>query len=440
MNDQGGVVADDRRVAIIGLGYVGLPLGLAFRDAGLEVVGYESNLERLAALRSGRSPLDDISDGRLADALAGGLKLCGPDDDGLADADAIFICVSTPVTEDNEPDLGPVLTAAGQVARSLRRGQLVVLQSTTWPGTTAGPVRETLEGSGLAAGRDFGLAYAPERANPGDRVHVGVAIPRLVGGLTARDTRRTAALLRPLGGDVVELSSADAAELAKLHENVFRNVNIALVNQLAMLCERMGLDVWEVISAAATKPFGFMAFWPGPGVGGHCIPVDPYYLAWRARQFGLADRFVELAADINGAMPAHVADLVATALERHGQSLSGARVGIVGVAFKPNVRDARNAPSAEAMAALARRGAHVRYHDPHVPRATDADGGAYESIPLSQLLDESDAIVAMVRHDSVDWGEVYMRARLVVDTVNSSAGQSMKPGQVLRLGAGWSTR
>jgi UDP-N-acetyl-D-glucosamine dehydrogenase len=381
--------------------------------------------------------VDDVSDNRLADALAGGLALCSPDDDGLADADAIFICVSTPITPDNEPDLGPVLAASEHVAQSLRPGQLVVLQSTTWPGTTAGPVREVLERSGLVAGRDFGLAYAPERVNPGDRHYSSGDIPRVVAGLTAEDTERTARLLRRLGGEVTTMSSTDAAELAKLHENVFRNVNIALVNQLALLCERMGLDVWEVIGAAATKPFGFMPFWPGPGVGGHCIPVDPYYLAWRAREFGVADRFIELAADINGSMPNHVADLVASALERRGTAMAGARVGVIGVAFKPNVRDARNAPAKDAAAELVSRGATVSYHDPHVASFTDAAGAMYRSRSLNELITGSDVIVVLVKHDDIDWEAVY-RAPLVVDTVNSSIGRDLGEGQVLRLGAGWS--
>ncbi len=429
---------DDTRIAIIGLGYVGLPLGLAFRDAGLDVVGYEASPERLQMLREGRSPLDDVSDSRLSDALAGGLRIFSPHEDGLADVDAIFICVSTPVTADNEPDLAPVMTAVEQVSGSLRRGQLVVLQSTTWPGTTAGPVREELEKSGLVAGRDFGLAYAPERVNPGDRVSFSGAIPRLVGGLTREDGARTAALLRKLGGEVAELSSADAAELAKLHENVFRNVNIALANELALLCERMGLDVWEVVGAAATKPFGFMAFWPGPGVGGHCIPVDPYYLSWRARQFGVSERFVELAADINDSMPNHVAELVESALEQRGKTLAGARVGVVGAAFKPNVRDARNSPAAAAIARLASLGAEVSYHDPHVPSLKDAAGVTRQSVSLEALLATSDAVVVAVRHAAIDWEALYSRAPLVVDAVNSSDGVNVRPGQVLRLGAGWS--
>ena len=427
----------DSSVAIIGLGYVGLPLGLAFLDAGCQVVGYEENATRLAELRAGRSPIDDVSDARLAGALEQGLRLRSPADDGLAEVDAIFVCVSTPITAAREPDLGAVISAARTVAAALRAGQLVILQSTTWPGTTSGPFREELERSGLTAGRDFALAYAPERISPGDGEAAHTSLPRLVGGITPADTRRAAQLLRRLGNDVHELSSGDAAEMAKLLENVFRNVNIALVNQLALLCERMGLDVWEVIDAAATKPFGFMPFRPGPGVGGHCIPVDPYYLAWRARQFGLNDRFVELAGDINASMPAHVADLVATALNDRGRSTNGARVGILGVAFKANIRDARNAPSAGVMAELVKRGATVSFHDPHVDTITDRSGERHLSRPLTDVLSQTDVVVALVAHDAIEWPLVYRTAPLVVDAVNSAKGQAVRARQVLRLGAGW---
>ena len=429
----------DRSVAIIGLGYVGLPLGLAFMDAGLQVVGYDANESRLAQLRSGRSPIDDIADDRLDDALRRGLALRSPDDDGLADVDAIFVCVSTPIDAAREPDLGAVLSAAETIRSSLRAGQLVVLQSTTWPGTTSGPFRDALEHSGLTAGTDFGLAFAPERISPGDGDHASVTIPRLVGGVTPADTARAAALLRRLGGEVHELSSADAAEMAKLLENVFRNVNIALVNQLALLCERMRLDVWEVIDAAATKPFGFMPFRPGPGVGGHCIPVDPYYLAWRARQFGLSDPFVELAGDINAKMPEHVVDLADQALAAAGASLAGARVGVVGAAFKANIGDSRNAPAAAVIAALVERGANVAYHDPHVERITDAAGTAYESVNLDELISQSDLLIVLVAHTAIDWMRVYSEGRLIVDTVNSSRGHTVRDGQVLRLGAGWAS-
>ena len=263
-------------------------------------------------------------------------------------------------------------------------------------------------------------------------------VPRLVGASTPAGTRRAAALLGHINDRVLELSSPDAAELAKLLENVFRNVNIAFVNQLALLCERMDLDVWEVIDAAATKPFGFMRFTPGPGVGGHCIPVDPYYLAWRAREFDFVDRFVELAGDINLAMPRHVVDLVGEALNDRGKALRGARVGILGVAFKPNVRDARNSPAADVMAGLRARGADVAYHDPHVPAFRDAGGSAHESVDLDGLLAGSDAVVVVTPHKAIDFGSVYERADLIVDTVNSSGGRDVRPRQVLRLGAGWS--
>ena len=323
-------VNPDARVAIIGLGYVGLPLALAFSEAGLDVTGVDASARRVEELHAGRSPIDDIDDARLQRGLAAGFRIVSPDEAALETADAVFVCVPTPITQAKDPDLGPVLSAAVLVREHLRAGQLVVLQSTTFPGTTAGPFRAELERSGLVAGRDFDLAFAPERVNPGDPASASKAIPRLVGGTTPAATTRAAALLRHINDNVVELSSPDAAELAKLLENVFRNVNIALVNQLALLCERMGVDVWEVIDAAATKPFGFMRFTPGPGVGGHCIPVDPYYLSWRAREFDFVDRFVELAGDINLAMPRHVVDLVAEALNDRGRALSGARVGVLG--------------------------------------------------------------------------------------------------------------
>ena len=429
--------ATDQRIAVVGLGYVGLPLAIAFTEAGLRVEGVDANARRVSELAAGRSPIDDITNDRLAAALAGGLSLAEPVDAHLADADVIFVCVPTPITRSKDPDLGPVLAAGALIRDHLRGGQLIVLQSTTFPGTTSGPFREELERSGLVAGRDFDLAFAPERVNPGDPASASKGVPRLVGATTEAATRRAAALLRCINDNVIELSSPDAAELAKLLENVFRNVNIALVNQLALLCERMGLDVWEVIDAAATKPFGFMRFTPGPGVGGHCIPVDPYYLAWRAREFDFVDRFVELAGDINFAMPRHVVDLVAEALNERGKALRGARVGVLGVAFKPNVRDARNSPAADVIAGMVGRGATVVYHDPHVPTFRDAAGTTYESQPLDEVLG-ADAVVVVTAHRAVDMDAVYDRADLVVDTVNSSATRDVRPRQVLRLGAGWS--
>ena len=433
-------MTQDHRVAVIGLGYVGLPLAIAFAEAGLEVEGIDASPSRIAELLGRKSPIDDVSDERLSAALDGSLRVVAPVDASMSEADAIFICVPTPLTATKDPDLGPVLSAAELICGNVRKGQLIVLQSTTFPGTTTGPFAEVVERSGLKAGVDFDLAFAPERVNPGDPASASKGVPRLVGATTANATKRAAALLRNINDQVVELSSPDAAELAKLLENVFRNINIAFVNQLALLCERMGLDVWEVINAAATKPFGFMKFTPGPGVGGHCIPVDPYYLSWRAREFDFSDRFIEAAGDINFAMPRHVVDLVAEALNDRERSLKNAKVGVLGVAFKPNVQDARNSPAAEVLAGIAGRGAEVRYHDPHVPSFRDTDGVIREDTPLDELIDWADAIVVVTAHRAIDWERVYERAELVVDTVDSSAGQRTRPRQVLRLGAGWSAR
>jgi len=432
-------VKDDHSVGIIGMGYVGLPLALAFHEAGLAVTGVDSNPARVADLLAGRSPIDDIDDARLGRAIGNGLKCIGTSESQgpLAEMDAIVVCVPTPITHSKDPDLTPVISAAELIAGSLRAGQLVVLQSTTFPGTTNGPFRVELEKSGLVAGKDFDLAFAPERVNPGDPSSSGRDVPRLVGGATPEATTRARKLFENINSRVVPLSSPDAAEMAKLLENVFRSVNIAFVNQLALLCERMGLDVWEVVDAAATKPFGFMAFRPGPGVGGHCIPVDPYYLAWRTREFDFVERFIELAGDINLAMPRHVVELASEALNQRGKSLKGARVGVIGVAFKPDVQDARNAPAASVMTFLREKGALVSYHDPFVPEFTDTEGEPYRSTPLDRLLAESALVIVVTAHNSIDWEAVYGRSDLVVDTVNSSRGRVARQAQVLRLGAGW---
>ena len=432
-------MAQDRRVSIVGLGYVGLPLAIAFTEAGLEVEGVDASPARVAELNARHSPIDDVSDERLAAALEAGLRVVAPSDARSADVDALFVCVPTPITSTKDPDLGPVLAAGAFVRDGLRAGHLVVLQSTTFPGTTTGPFREIVEQSGLRAGHDFDLAFAPERVNPGDPASSGKGVPRLVGGTTEASTRRAAALFAHINDRVVEMSSPDAAEMAKLLENTFRNVNIAFVNQLALLCERMGLDVWEILDAAATKPFGFMRFTPGPGVGGHCIPVDPYYLAWRAREFDFTERFIELAGDINFGMPRHVVDLVAEALNERGKALKGARVGVLGVAFKPDVQDARNSPAGAILPGIVARGAELRYHDPLIARFRDDTGVVHEGVGLDSLLHWADVFVVVTAHKAIDWDHLYGGADLVVDTVNSSRGRPLRAGQVLRLGAGWST-
>ena len=428
----------DARVAVVGLGYVGLPLAIAFAEAGLTVEGIDVSDGRVATIRAGQSPIDDISDERLQKALTAGLLVSTHAETRVRDADAVFVCVPTPINATKDPDLGPVFGAARFLRDHIRGGQLIVLQSTTYPGTTMGPFREIIEESGLIAGVDFDLAYAPERVNPGDPASSAREVPRLVGGMTRQAQERAIALLGHINDRVVAVSSPDAAEMAKLLENIFRNVNIAFVNQLALLCERMGLDVWEIVDAAATKPFGFMRFTPGPGVGGHCIPVDPYYLSWRAREFDFVDRFIELAGDINLAMPRHVVDLVAEALNDRGRAIRNAKVGVVGVAFKANVQDDRNSPAAEVISGIAGRGGDVRFHDPHVASFTDSDGAVRAGFDLADLLGWADVIVVVTAHRAIDWTGLYASAGLVVDTVNSSAGHVLADRQVLRLGAGWS--
>ena len=363
-------MTQDRRVAIIGLGYVGLPLAIGFVEAGLEVQGVDISPSRVAELHARRSPIDDISDERLSAALDAGLRWSRPLNARLADVDAVFVCVPTPITSTKDPDLGPVLAAATFVRDGMRAGHLVVLQSTTFPGTTTGPFRKRSRRAGSWPAPTSTWPSPPSASTPATR-RARAQRPRLVGGTTDRRHARAAALLANVNDRVVEMSSPDAAEMAKLLENTFRNVNIAFVNQLALLCERMGLDVWEIIDAAATKPFGFMRFTPGPGVGGHCIPVDPYYLSWRAREFDFTDRFIEAAGDINFGMPRHVVELTAEALNDRGKALKGSRVGVIGVAFKPNVQDARNSPAGAILPGIIARGAELRYHDPLIPRFRD---------------------------------------------------------------------
>jgi UDP-N-acetyl-D-glucosamine dehydrogenase len=436
--------SEDARVAVVGLGYVGLPLAVDLAESGREVLGVDASEERLATLRGGTSYIDDVSDGRLAAVLGTGrLRPIAPTDD-MQHPSAVFICVPTPVTASREPDLGPIRAAAETVRGWLRPGDLVVLQSTTYPGTTMGPLRQLLEAGGLVAGRDFDLAFSPERVSPGEG-RPSSSIPRLVGGISPEATRRAADLLRPISPSVTELSSPDAAELAKLFENVFRNVNIALVNELALICERLGLDVWEVIGGASTKPFGFMPFFPGPGVGGHCIPVDPYYLAARAREVGFHERFIETAGDINSRMPEHVIGLVTAALNARGKAVRGATILVIGVAFKPDVSDDRNSPARPVISGLRDAGAEVSYHDPRLPTFSLADehdaGPAPEltSVDLAEALASGpDCVVIVTPHGGLDWDRIFASADLVVDTRNASAGRELRPGQVLRLGGGWS--
>lgn len=437
-------VADQTaRVAIIGLGYVGLPLATAFAKAGFRVIGIDVDPEKVDAIAAQQSYIDDVPDDELAPHVKSGRLTATLDYDAVSDADALFICVPTPYDVQRAPDLSFIRSASRSIQSRLRPGQLVVLQSTTYPGTTDEVVLPILEESGLKAGEDFFLAFSPERIDPGNTQWTAYNTPKVVGGLTPRCTELAADLLRQMGAVVHPVSSPRAAELAKLLENTFRAVNIALVNELALLSERMDIDLWEVIDAAETKPFGFMPFYPGPGVGGHCIPVDPYYLFWKAREYDFYTKFIELAAEVNEAMPYHVVELVTKGLSQDGLPLKGAEILVLGVAFKPDVDDARNSPAKRIIELLLRRGAVVAYHDPRVPRfKVGNDVFHREDLELASValddetLSSADCVVIVTGHRSVDYDRVVREAQRVVDTCNATADVERQGDKVLRLGAG----
>ncbi len=431
------------QVAIIGMGYVGLPLALAFAKAGFTAIGIEVNAEKVAALNAGHSYIEDVADTELAPHLAAGRLRATGDYAVLRECDAVFICVPTPYTIQRTPDLSYIISATEGIAPHLRPGQLVVLQSTTYPGTTTEVCQPILEKvSGLHAAQDeFYLAFSPERIDPGNQKWSAYNTPKVVGGLTPEATTVAAALLRQMGAPVHEVSSPAAAELTKLLENTFRAVNIALVNEIAQLAERMDIDFWEVIEAAKTKPFGFMSFKPGPGVGGHCIPIDPYYLLWKAREYDFYTRFIELAAETNEAMPYHVVDLTTRGLSMVGKPLRGARTLVLGVAFKPDISDSRDTPAQRVLELLLARGAVVHYHDPFVPRFT-IGGNVFcpveltlDSAPLTDAeLAETDAVVIVTGHHTVDYARILAQTGLVVDSCNVTRGLA-GTATVIRLGA-----
>jgi UDP-N-acetyl-D-glucosamine dehydrogenase len=397
-------------IGIVGLGYVGLPLAVAFAEEGHDVVGLEIDSRKVEAINRGESHIEDIPTERLqavADRIQASTRPAA-----LAGADAIAICVPTPLTSNREPDLGPLLDSGQALAGVLQAGQLVVLESTTYPGTTRERLLPLLEESGLSAGRDFNLAFSPERVDPGRTDYTLRTTPKIVGGLTESCGDRAVAFYETVCDHIVRVSTPEAAEMAKLLENIFRSVNIALVNELAILCDRMGIDIWEVVDAAATKPYGFMRFEPGPGMGGHCLPVDPFYLSWRARQFDMATEFIELAGKINQNMPYHCVQRVERALNAAGKPVRGSKVSLIGISYKAGVGDMREAPALKMLALLGGLGADLHYHDPYVPRLREPDL-AGES--LDEALEDCDVAVIVTAHPGVDHQAVVERAPLVVD-------------------------
>ncbi len=418
------------KVAIIGQGYVGLPLAMCFAEAGYSVLGLEVDADKVASLQAGRSYIPDVPDSRLAAARAGKYEAT-TDPDRLGEADAILITVPTPYTKTKQPDMTYVQQAARAISRRLRPGQLVVLESTTYPGTTETLLLPQLETSGLKVGQDFEVAYSPERIEPGNRQFSLHNTPKVVGGLTPRSTELAALLYGAIVAQVVRVSSPAAAEMTKLLENTYRHVNIALANEMAQLCHRMGINIWEVVQAAASKPFGFAPFYPGPGVGGHCIPIDPYYLVWKAQEHETVARLVELAGQINETMPDWVVERVADMLNDRGKSLKGSRVLLVGVSYKKDVPDLREAPALKVLEKLHRKGSHLLYHDPLVP-SLPWHYGALESVPLTEeVLHGVDCVVLLTDHSCLDRDLLVRAAPVILDTRNALPGY--RQSSVIRL-------
>lgn len=410
------------RVAVIGLGYIGLPLALTFVERSrLRITGFDIDASKTRQLSQGSSYIAHLGAARVRAALDSGRFSASADFDALDQPDAILIAVPTPLTRQREPDLSYVTETARSIARRLRPGQLIVLESTTYPGTTASVVTPILETSDLRNDRDFLVAYSPEREDPGSRSHTTATIPKLVGGVTPRATELAAALYRTAIEQVIPVANAAEAEAAKLTENVFRAVNIALVNELKIIYEKMGIDIWSVLDAASTKPFGFMRFNPGPGLGGHCIPLDPFYLSWKAREFGVTTRFIELAGEVNRSMPSYVVERVSAALNLRGKALRASRILILGVAYKPDVDDLRESPAFEIITQFKQAEADVSYHDPHIavtPKLRSwPDLPPMHSVELSaERLQSSDVVLLVTNHRAVDYDFVLEHAPLIVDT------------------------
>jgi UDP-N-acetyl-D-glucosamine dehydrogenase len=413
-------------VAIVGAGYVGVPLAQTFAEAGRTVLLVDVDAERVAQLNRGESYIEDVPSASLARLIENGLTAT-TDYDRLRDADAILIALPTPLSKQREPDLSIVEHATAEIAKRLRTGHLIVLESTTYPGTTREVVLPALERSGLKVGTDFHLAYSPERVDPGNEVWTTQNVAKVVGGITPACTDAAAALYASALDTIHPVSTPEAAELTKLLENIFRSVNIALVNELAQLCERMGIDLWEVVDAASTKPFGFMRFEPGPGLGGHCIPIDPFYLTWKAREFDFTTEFIELAGKVNSNMPYFCRSVVSQALN-HGRqrSLKGARILILGVAYKADISDMRESPALKLIDLLGKAGAELAYHDPHVPRL---DGLA--SAPLEP--GAYDCVVIVTAHSAIDYRAVVDEALLVVDFRNATGKAGIESPKIWKL-------
>ena len=421
------------RVGVIGLGYVGLPLAVEFAKAGFRTTGIDVDAGRVKQLKAAHSYITDIASSELSGLVRKGLLSATTRSDVLKELDAVVICVPTPLRKSRDPDISYIVNASEALAKHLHRHQVIILESTTYPGTTREVILPMLQATGLKVGKDFFLGFSPERIDPGN-LHYGTkTIPKVISGVTLACRKAVNLLYGNIIKKLIPVSSPDVAEMVKLLENTFRSVNIGLVNELALMCHRMGVDVWEVIEAAASKPFGFMAFYPGPGLGGHCIPIDPLYLSWKARIYGFESRFIELASQLNASMPEHVVERTAELLNRKGKSLKGSKILILGVAYKRDVTDVRESPAIEIVQHLLNRGARVRYHDPFVP-SFRANGGVLRSVPLTPAsLRSADCVVIVTDHRVMDSRQVVKHARLILDTRNALKKLGHSSSKISRL-------
>jgi UDP-N-acetyl-D-glucosamine dehydrogenase len=424
------------KIAVVGLGYVGLPLSLQFARAGIEVLGLDIDKQKVESLNAGKSYIKHIEAAAIAEAVNARGFRASIDFSRVAETEAVIICVPTPLNKNREPDISYIVDTGKAIAPHMAKGCLVVLESTTYPGTTDEDLREVLEaGSGMKAGKDFHLAFSPEREDPGNPNSQVALVPKVVGGYTPECLKKATALYEKAIKTIVPVSSCRAAEATKLLENTFRAVNIALVNELKVVYEAMGIDVWEVIHSAKTKPFGFMPFYPGPGLGGHCIPIDPFYLTWKAREYGQHTRFIELAGEINTSMPEYVIHRVVEALNSRRKALNGSEVLVLGIAYKANVDDDRESPSYELMELLTKRGARVSYYDPYIPvirpsREHSNWAGTCSISWTCDALRKFDVVLISTQHEAVNYQELADNAECIVDTRNAMAGLKTQPGQV----------
>lgn len=430
---SGRIAAREARIGVVGLGYVGLPLAVEFCRRGFAVTGFDLNATKIETLAKGESYIEDVPAESVAEVMSSGRFTATSDFSELSLCDVINVCVPTPLTRSKDPDVSHMAKAMEEIRKRLRGGQLVVLGSTTYPGTTHELFVPMLEGTGLRVGQDFSIAFAPERIDPGNKQFAVHEVPKVVGGETPLCRDLAAVLFETIFDSVVRVSSTQSAEMVKLLENTFRAINIGLANEVALMCNRLGLDVWEVIEAAATKPYGYMKFLPGPGLGGHCIPVDPTYLSWKMKSLNFPARFIDLATEINNLMPVHVADRVAEVLNEDRLAVNGSHILVLGVAYKSGVSDVRESPALTVMQLLADKGAHVSYHDPHVPELLVEDR-AYKSEDLTdERLASADLVVIITDHAEVDTARVVARAQRVFDTRNATRGLSEGREKVRRL-------